>query len=106
MIGLFLESVSILALLVPLCERACVFRFLFTNTRASAGLRTSSLARRPSTDLTRAPSSWGQVVRLFRSWPSDHPTVRIPGVILEAVTTALYSPHTPPPFVILHLALL
>ena len=63
----------------------------------------------PTTDLTRAPTSWGLVVRPFRSRRTDHLAVRTPGVILEAVTTSVFPtsgaiPPTPP-LVILHIAL-
>jgi len=104
----------ILALLVPLCERACVFascsQIPLTQT-APSHCRSANLefSTAPTTDLTRAPTSWGLAVGLFRSRRIDHPAVRIPGIILEAVTTSVFPtcgaiPPTPP-FVILYIAL-
>jgi len=82
-----------------------VHKYLAPRQCRTANLEFSTA---PTTDLTRAPSSWGQVVRPFRSRRSDHLVVRIPGVILEAVTTSLSRPPAPYPphtFVILHIAL-
>ena len=94
--------------------RPCVFascsQIPLTQT-ASSYYRSANLefSTTPTTDLTRAPTSWGLVVRLFRSRRIDHLAVCTPGVILEAVTTSVFPtcgaiPPTPP-FVILHIAL-
>jgi len=63
--------------------------------RTSAGLRTSSLARRPRPISPVPPRHGVKVVRPFRSKSSDHPAVRIPGVVLEAVTTSVIRPPAP-----------
>ena len=94
--------------------QACVFASCsqipsVKRRQAIAGLRTSSLARPPTTDLSRAPTSWGLAVRHFSLKAKiDHPAVRTPGVILEAVTTSVSripASYPIPPFVILHIAL-
>ena len=87
--------------------QACVFSLLVhkypsvKRRQTIAGLRTSSLARRPRPISLVHPRHGGPVVRLSRSRRVDHPAVRIPGVILEAVTTSVFptcgTPYPPNP---------